>query len=80
MFQRLNSIDSLILACLLSGMYSHTTGAVDNQHSKVPDSFSIVTDLIRQAGYGIAFVGKSHVEGALMDAIGTITLGNNILG
>src|SRR5215475_7264927 len=24
-------------ASILSGMYSHVTGAVDNQHSKVPD-------------------------------------------
>jgi arylsulfatase A-like enzyme len=54
-------------ATILSGMYSHTTGAVDNQHSKVPDSFPLVTDLVRKAGYEIAFVGKSHVEGALMD-------------
>jgi len=54
-------------ATILSGMYSHATGAVDNQHSKVPDSFPIVTDLIRDSGYEIAFVGKSHVEGALMD-------------
>ena len=54
-------------ATILSGMYSHTTGAVDNQHSKVPDSFPIVTDLIRDAGYEIAFIGKSHVEGALTD-------------
>ncbi len=48
-------------ATLLSGMYSHATGAVDNQHSKVPDSFPLVTDLIRDSGYEIAFVGKSHV-------------------
>jgi len=54
-------------ASILSGMYSHATGAVDNQHSKVPDSFPIITDLIRDAGYEIAFIGKSHVEGALMD-------------
>ena len=54
-------------ATILSGMYSHVTGAVDNQHSKVPDSFPIITDLLREAGYEIAFVGKSHVEGALMD-------------
>ena len=38
-------------ATILSGMYSHTTGAVDNQRSKVPDSFPIVTDLIRDSGY-----------------------------
>jgi arylsulfatase A-like enzyme len=54
-------------ASILSGMYSHTTGAVDNSHSKVPDSFPIVSDLIRAAGYEVAFIGKSHVEGALTD-------------
>src|SRR5262249_49502092 len=63
-------INSLCLpsrATILSGLYSHTTGAVDNQHSKVPDRFPIVTDLIRSHGYEIAFIGKSHVQGSLMD-------------
>ena len=63
-------VNSLCLparATILSGLYSHTTGAVDNQHSKVPDRFPIVTDLIRASGYEIAFIGKSHVQGALMD-------------
>ena len=63
-------INSLCLparATILSGLYSHTTGAVDNQHSKVPDRFPIVTDLIRRHGYEIAFIGKSHVQGSLMD-------------
>jgi arylsulfatase A-like enzyme len=63
-------INSLCLparATILSGLYSHTSGAVDNQHSKVPNKFPIVTDLIRDAGYEIAFIGKSHVEGALTD-------------
>ncbi len=54
-------------ATMLSGMYSHTTGAVDNQDSKVPASFPIVSDLIRDSGYEVAFIGKSHVEGALLD-------------
>ncbi|MBV8147221.1 MAG: sulfatase-like hydrolase/transferase, partial [Gammaproteobacteria bacterium] len=46
-------INSLCLparATILSGLYSHTTGAVDNQHSKVPDRFPIVPDLIRARG------------------------------
>jgi arylsulfatase A-like enzyme len=63
-------INSLCLparATILSGLYSHTTGAVDNQHSRVPRQYPIVTDLIRDQGYEIAFIGKSHVEGALMD-------------
>ena len=54
-------------ASILSGMYSHSTGAVDNGRAKVPDTFPLVTDLLRDSGYDIAFVGKSHVEGALMD-------------
>ncbi|MBV8910032.1 MAG: sulfatase [Gammaproteobacteria bacterium] len=69
-FENAFCINSLCLparATILSGLYSHTTGAVDNQHSKVPRRFPIVTDLIRHAGYEIAFIGKSHVEGALMD-------------
>src|SRR5579862_3459207 len=63
-------INSLCLparATILSGLYSHTTGAVDNQRSKVPERFPVVTDLDRKAGYEVAFIGKSHVEGALMD-------------
>jgi arylsulfatase A-like enzyme len=63
-------INSLCLparATILSGLYSHTTGAVDNQHSKVPEKFPIVTDLIRDHGYEVAFIGKSHVQGSLLD-------------
>jgi arylsulfatase A-like enzyme len=69
-FRNAFCINSLCLparATILSGLYSHTTGAVDNQHSRVPAKFPIVTDLIRQNGYEIAFIGKSHVEGSLMD-------------
>src|SRR5579863_7461420 len=63
-------VNSLCLparATILSGLYSHTTGAVDNQHGKVPARYPILSDLIRREGYEIAFVGKSHVEGSLMD-------------
>jgi arylsulfatase A-like enzyme len=70
LFSNAFCINSLCLparATILSGLYSHTSGAVDNQHSKVPKKFPIVTDLICESGYEIAFIGKSHVEGALMD-------------
>ncbi len=69
-FENAFCINSLCLparATILSGLYSHTTGAVDNQRSKVPERFPVVTELIRKAGYEVAFIGKSHVEGALMD-------------
>lgn len=48
-------------------MYSHTTGAVDNSRNDLSRSTPIVTDILRDAGYEVAFIGKSHVKGALMD-------------
>jgi len=69
-FQNAFCINSLCLparATILSGLYSHTSGAIDNQHSKVPEKYPIISDLIRNAGYEVAFIGKSHVEGSLMD-------------
>jgi arylsulfatase A-like enzyme len=54
-------------ATMLTGMYSHTTGAVSNIEGKVPSRFPLVSDMLQQAGYETAFVGKSHIEGALMD-------------
>ncbi len=54
-------------ATFLTGMYSHTTGAVSNVQGKIPPSFPLVSDLLQQAGYETAFIGKSHIEGALME-------------
>ena len=54
-------------ATMLTGMYSHTTGAVSNIEGKVPARFPLVSDTLQKAGYETAFIGKSHVEGALMD-------------
>lgn len=63
-------VNSLCLparATVLTGLYSHTTGAVDNQQRSLPAGLPLVTDLIRRQGYEVAFIGKSHVAGALMD-------------
>jgi len=54
-------------ATMLSGMYSHTTGAVSNVAGKIPPRFPLVSDLLQKAGYETAFLGKSHIEGALME-------------
>jgi arylsulfatase A-like enzyme len=54
-------------ATFLTGMYSHTTGAVSNVEGRIPDRFPLVSDLLQKAGYETAFLGKSHIEGALMD-------------
>ncbi len=54
-------------ATLLTGMYSHTTGAVSNVEGKIPAKFPLVSDLLQQGGYETAFLGKSHIVGALME-------------
>jgi arylsulfatase A-like enzyme len=54
-------------ASFLTGAYSHTTGATTNDDAAVPPQFKMVTDVLREHGYETAFIGKSHVRGALMD-------------
>ena len=54
-------------ATLLTGMYSHSTGAVSNVEGKIAPGIPLVSDLLQRAGYETAFLGKSHIEGALMD-------------
>jgi arylsulfatase A-like enzyme len=54
-------------ATMLTGMYSHTTGAVSNVAGKIPAKFPLVSDMLQKAGYETAFLGKSHIEGALME-------------
>lgn len=54
-------------ATMLTGQYSHTTGAVSNVQGKIPADVPLVSDLLQQAGYETAFLGKSHIEGALME-------------
>ncbi|HLZ77413.1 sulfatase [Phenylobacterium sp.] len=54
-------------ASFLTGAYSHTTGATTNEEATVPISFPMVCDLLKAGGYETAFVGKSHVSGALLD-------------
>jgi arylsulfatase A-like enzyme len=54
-------------ATMLTGMYSHSTGAVSNVQGKIDPRLPLVSDLLQKAGYETAFLGKSHVEGALMD-------------
>ena len=54
-------------ASFLTGLYSHTTGAIDNRDRPISKNFPLVSELLRDAGYEIAFFGKSHVQGGLQD-------------
>ena len=54
-------------ASFLTGAYSHTTGATTNDQSRVPRSYTMVTDVLKEHGYETASIGKSHLGGALLD-------------
>ena len=63
-------INSLCLpsrATFLTGQYSHTTGAVSNVEGAIPPQFKLISDILHQGGYETAFIGKSHIKGALKD-------------
>ena len=46
----------------LTGLYSHTTGCIDNNdHREIPVDVPLFTDLLRAAGYEVALFGKAHV-------------------
>jgi arylsulfatase A-like enzyme len=62
----MNALCAPSRAAVMTGMYSHATGALGNDTSHpIPRSIPLFTDLLRQAGYEIALCGKAHMgEGA----------------
>ena len=54
-------------ACLMTGQYSHTHGVRDNLGSKLVADVPWLPQLLRDAGYEVAFCGKSHVPGHFRD-------------
>lgn len=49
-------------ATALTGLYSHTTGCLDNGDREIPSHVPLFTDLLRDAGYEVALFGKAHVK------------------
>jgi arylsulfatase A-like enzyme len=62
-----NALCSPSRATILTGLYSHTTGCLDNQDRLIPHNFPIFTDLLHQAGYDVSCFGKAHMREALTD-------------
>jgi arylsulfatase A-like enzyme len=62
-----NSLCAPSRATLLTGLYSHSHGVIDNKDHKIAADQPLVSDRLREAGYEVAFCGKSHVAGALRD-------------
>ena len=47
----------------LTGLYTHSTGCVDNKGRVIPEEVPLFTDLLRNAGYEVALFGKAHIGG-----------------
>ena len=64
-----NSLCAPSRATLMSGLYSHSHRVIDNkvEQHKIPADLKLLPDYLREAGYEVAFCGKSHVAGALRE-------------
>lgn len=62
-----NSLCAPSRVTLLSGLYSHATGVPDNYNRPIRADVKLLPEYLREAGYEVAFCGKSHVKNALRD-------------
>jgi arylsulfatase A-like enzyme len=63
-----NSLCTPSRASFLTGRYGHATGVLDNSGNRtLPASERTVAEILRDQGYEVAFVGKSHIAGSLRD-------------
>ncbi|HEX7360603.1 MAG TPA: sulfatase [Bryobacteraceae bacterium] len=51
----------------LTGLYSRRNGVIDNKDRPLASGVKIISDYLHEAGYDVAFCGKSHIKGALRD-------------
>src|SRR5580698_7801506 len=61
-------------ASMLTGLYSHATGATGNEPGRdgkgngpIPHDIPLFTELLHEAGYEVGFFGKAHINGGLQD-------------
>ena len=64
-----NALCAPARAVALTGLYSKTSGALANSDANkpLPADIPIFTDLLREAGYEIAILGKVHVRNGVKD-------------
>ena len=49
-------------ASILTGLYPHRSGAIDNRRRSIPEGVPTIADMLRDTGYDVAFFGKAHVH------------------
>lgn len=62
-----NALCSPSRATIMTGLYSHTTGCLDNRNRQIPHQFPIFPDMLHKAGYDVGCFGKAHMRGAFTD-------------
>lgn len=62
-----NALCAPARASMLTGMYSNRHGVIDNKNRPIAAGVPFFPDLLRAAGYEVAFCGKSHVQNGLRD-------------
>lgn len=66
-------------ATTLTGLYSRSTGALSNEHNNVPlpSDIPLFTDLLHEAGYEVAILGKVHVRNGAEERYWDYYFGHN---
>lgn len=74
-----NALCAPARATTLTGMYSRSTGALSNEHlnTPLPADIPIFTDLLHEAGYEVAILGKVHVSNGVEDRYWDYYFGHN---
>jgi arylsulfatase A-like enzyme len=74
-----NALCAPARAVALTGMYSKSTGALANEDKNLPfpSDIPLFTEILRQAGYEVAIVGKVHVRNGVEDRFWDYYLGHN---
>ena len=74
-----NALCAPARAATLTRMYSKSTGALSKEHLRtpLPADIPLFTDLLREAGYEIAIVGKVHVRNGVEERKWDYYFGHN---
>jgi len=77
----MNALCAPARAATLTGMYSHSTGALGNKvKDPLPPNIPLFTDLLHQAGYEVALCGKAHLGNGAMERYWDYYFGYNAPG
>ncbi|GGH00541.1 sulfatase [Silvibacterium dinghuense] len=74
-----NALCAPARATALTGLYSRTNSALDNNgsHVPLPSDIPLFTDLLHEAGYEVAILGKVHVRNGVEERYWDYYFGHN---